>query len=300
MCVCACLSVEMFSGKILYISTPKYKKVPQELWNATETENLTISSLKMVQIPSEIQNLTNLAKLSFSENSLKSIPRELRTLPKLTTFDCSTNDVETVDTSVFPESLESLSFHGCKLSAFNCDAPLPSLTSLSLVENKLPALVPAGIGSFASLRSLNLSYNSSLETLPPSFSELRALESLKIVGCNLKVFPACLYELTNLRSVQLGANSIERFEESPNGTTVENMRSLKTLDVNDNSLVELPPQLFEMSLSVVLLQTNRINRLPNFGRICDTLNALDVSENYIQELPESFYNLRNIKTVNIR
>lgn len=290
----------MFSGRILYISTPKYKEVPQELWEARETENLTISSLKMVQIPSEIQNLTNLAKLSISENSLESIPRELHSLSKLISFDCSTNNVETVATSTFPESLESLSFQGCKLSTFTCDAPLPNLTSLSLVEDRLPALAPAGISTFASLRSLNLSYNKDLEELPPSFSELRALESIKIVGCNLKVFPACLYELTNLKSVQLGANSIERFEVSPNGTTVENMRALTTLDVSDNSLVELPPQLFEMSLTVVLLQANRINRLPRFGRICDTLNALDVSENYIQELPESFYDLRNIKTVNIR
>lgn len=290
----------MFTGKTLYISTPKYKEVPKELWDAEETESLTITCLEMARIPNEIQNLTNLTKLSVSQNNLEEVPPQvLRTLTRLKSFDCASNKVQAVSTSMFPESLASLTFHHNEINSFVCDAPLPNLTALSLVENNLPAVAPSGIGSFSSLCSLNLSYNPKLEELPPSFSELKALETLKIVGSGLKVFPACLYELDNLKCAQLASNSIAEFEESPNGMSVVDMKSLRELDLNENMLVELPQSLFETNLSVLLLQANRIEKLPRFGNICNTLVALDVSENRLKKLPKTFYNLKLIKTINI-
>ena len=290
----------MFTGKVLYISKQKFPEVPPELWEAKAVENLTIVGINMAQIPSEIQNLKTLTKLCVSENNLTAIPKDLCALTNLASFDCTMNEVEFVATSSFPPSLTSLTFHNSKLKVLDCDSPLPNLTSLMLVGDNLPAVAPSGISSFHALRALNLSYNPGLEEPPASFSGLTSLETVKIVGCSLKMFPACFYKLKRLNTLHLTSNRIEGFESASDGSSLENMTALKTLDLSENLIKSVPDSLFEMRLSVLLIQSNKLSEIPSFGRICETLNVLDLSENYIKKLPKSFYNLREIRTINLR
>ena len=107
------------------------------------------------------------------------------------------------------------------------------LSNLILKNNNLTGSLPAGIGSFADLVSLELNGNSLTGSLPP---EIGALAKLITLNLSENAFsgklPNSLGSLSALETLDLGNNSFNR--KLP--TTFANLKNLTLIDTSGNSL----------------------------------------------------------------
>ena len=60
-------------------------------------------------------------------------------------------------------------------------------------------LLPESLGNLTSLRTLDLQWNTTLETLPESLINLTALENLDLTGCCYLKVPSCVMGLCGLK-----------------------------------------------------------------------------------------------------
>ncbi len=77
------------------------KKLPLEVFELTDLEELSIKDCRLVELPTEIKNLKRLKRLNCANNYFKSIPIEIGELTQLEYLNLSANELETFPTEVF-------------------------------------------------------------------------------------------------------------------------------------------------------------------------------------------------------
>ncbi|XP_073259571.1 leucine-rich repeat-containing protein 40-like [Porites lutea] len=112
-----------------------------------------------------------------------------------------------------------------------------SLTDLNVSLNKISSL-PSEFGCLSKLSSLNLSINQ-LSDLPDSFSRLTTLREINISNNRFKNLPSVLYSLKSLEIILASGNQIQVIEVE----SLLPMSSLSTLDLQNNDIAQVPPQL---------------------------------------------------------
>ncbi|XP_071961836.1 leucine-rich repeat protein 1-like isoform X2 [Antedon mediterranea] len=117
------------------------------------------------------------------------------------------------------------------------------------------------------LRSLDFS-NNRFQTLPEQLSQIPTLAELKLTGNFLLEVPKCIW-------------------------TGKLQHSLKMLDLSDNKLQYISPDITKMSSLVRLnLNSNEIKKLPsNFGQL-SALKFFSAARNKLRNLPATFGDLR--------
>uniref|UniRef100_A0A8C6WVK1 Leucine rich repeat containing 40 n=1 Tax=Neogobius melanostomus TaxID=47308 RepID=A0A8C6WVK1_9GOBI len=112
-----------------------------------------------------------------------------------------------------------------------------SLCDVDLGFNRLPSCGPEICG-LLKLQHLDLR-NNLLCDLPPELQNLTRLRSIILNFNRFKSFPPVLYGLGSLETVLLGNNQVDSVDPS----LLQKMVVLSTLDLSNNDLLHLPPEL---------------------------------------------------------
>ncbi|XP_077440430.1 leucine-rich repeat-containing protein 40 isoform X2 [Vanacampus margaritifer] len=111
-----------------------------------------------------------------------------------------------------------------------------SLTSLNMAFNRLSCC--SLVCSLANLLHLDLR-NNQLRDLPADLKNLSKLHSVILNYNKFKTFPAVLYDMPSLESILLGNNQLGDVD----ATRLLGLVRLSTLDLSNNDLLNVPPQL---------------------------------------------------------
>jgi small GTP-binding protein len=114
-------------------------------------------------------------------------------------------------------------------------------------------------------------------------------------GWGLYDLPPEIFELPQLKSLDLARNSIRSLPES-----ISQLRRLTSLNLSGNSLSALPESFAQLQNLISLdLSGNHLTTLPESVTRLRNLNSLNVSGNLLNSLPESIGQLRNLTSLNV-
>ncbi|CAG7881620.1 unnamed protein product [Brassica rapa] len=234
------------------------------------------TSLKM--LPSSINCLEKLVYLNLREcTSLKSLPEETKS-----------------------QSLQTLILSGCSsLKKF----PLISESiEVLLLDGTAIKSLPDSIETSSKLASLNLKNCKRLKHLSSNLYKLKCLQELILSGCSqLEVFPEIKEDMESLEILLLDDTSIT---EMPNMKHLSNIKTFSLCGTNCEVSVRvlfLSPPLGCSRLTDLYLSRCSLYRIPNIsGNGLSSLQSLCLSGNSIENLPESFNQLHNLKWFDLK
>jgi Leucine-rich repeat (LRR) protein len=148
--------------------------------------------------------------------------------------------------------IQSVDLHKNKLEDFP-DRVLElcsSIHHLILSSNLIPS-IPSTIGHLKYLTTLLLSGNR-LTHLPNELAQCTMLRELDISYNRFSTFPSAIYDMKKIEILQVSNNKIECWDM----TALEELEDLHTLDLTNNELQSVPPELGRMNLRSLHLEGN--------------------------------------------
>ncbi|EOA23115.1 hypothetical protein CARUB_v10003908mg [Capsella rubella] len=272
------------------------KRFPEICWN---TIRLYLSSTKIEELPSSISRLSYLVELDMSDcQRLRTLPSSVRHLVSLKSMNLDgCKHLENLpDTLQNLTSLETLEMSGC-LNVNEFPRAATNIELLRISETSIEE-IPARICNLSQLRSLDISENKRLKSLPVSISELRSLEKLKLSGCSLlESFPPEICQtMSCLRWFDLDRTSIKELPEN-----IGNLVALEVLQASKTVIRRAPWSIAKLSRLQLLAIGNSSytpegllhSACPPLSRF-DDLRALSLSNMNMIEIPNSIGNLWNL------
>jgi len=182
------------------------------------------------------------------------------------------------------------------------------LESLNLQGNPLTNLAIFNFSALFKLKTLKLGY-AHIADIPDSICDLALLEVLDLQGNNIHKISLGLFQLENLKILNLSQNRIEIVPEgirrlAPRKESKEKNESaiqgLSWLDLSQNALKELPDGLFALNSLITLdLHDNQIQIIPEEIRFLYKLSYLDLSFNEITSISHHLSDLKSINDFRI-
>ncbi|RHZ03830.1 hypothetical protein DYB31_008764, partial [Aphanomyces astaci] len=212
-------------------------------WECVDLIKVDLSHNDIAAIPTDIQGLSGLLSFKMCQNKLVEVPVELFSLTSLAYLDLSNNCLS----GAFPDPLGRLNnLKELVLSGNKLTSDLRHIATLDLSKNKLTSLIGC------------LKHNERLK-----FLDLRQNR--------LATFPELPFECT-LDTLFLGFNSLT----SINGASLVRAKDhLTVLDLRDNKLPLLPDDVCQLHrLKTLDVSNNDLSDLPP-GTNCPGVNALD-------------------------
>ncbi|KAF3835630.1 hypothetical protein F7725_028188 [Dissostichus mawsoni] len=164
-----------------------------------------------------VHNIKTLKLLDYSEKQAADVPEELFDAAADTTVT-SVNFSKNQLTSIPPEFVSSLS-------------------DINMGFNKLTCCSP-DICKFLQLTNIDLR-NNQLTDLPSEMKDLTKLRSVTLIYNRFKSFPQVLYDIVSLETVLLGTNQVNGVDPH----RLMKLINLSTLDLSNNDLLNVPPEL---------------------------------------------------------
>ena len=237
----------------------------------------------------EIEGLTRIQDLNLTEVNLAKLPLEMwQTIGRLT-------------------ALKSLTLNRNDLGAvpvthWKAVGGLKALQSLDLSSNNLALWSPeawTGLDQLPNLQVLNLNNDSLFFCLPEVWQIIgrrTGLHWLYLRGNGLSLLPPPLFDLTNLRKLDLAENGLSDLP-----TEINRLANLETLDLSNNFISRLPPELGDAKrLQHLNLHANNLYALPaEIGKM-EQLQALDLSNNHLTRLPFEAGQLMRLRELNLQ
>ncbi|NXH19809.1 LRC40 protein, partial [Bucco capensis] len=178
--------------------------------------------------------ITTLKLLEYSDKQVAAIPEEMFDAVQshpVTTVNFSKNQLKDIPPRIMElkDSLCDLNLAFNKLSSISSElCLLQKLTHLDL-RNNLLASLPEELAALGRLQSINLSFN------------------------RFKVFPSILYHILTLETILLSNNQVGAIDP----LLLQKMEKLGTLDLQNNDLLQVPPELGNCeNLRTLLLEGN--------------------------------------------
>ncbi|XP_068948896.1 leucine-rich repeat-containing protein 40-like [Petaurus breviceps papuanus] len=195
--------------------------------------------------------ITTLKLLDYSEKQTAVIPDEV--------FDAvGSNIITSINFS--KNHLNEIPERIVELQAAVCDLNL-SFNKLSCISAELCAL--------QKLAHLDLR-NNILASLPDEMEALMKLQTINLSFNRFKTFPSVLYRLQTLETILLGNNQVG----SVDPLQLKQMDRLATLDLQNNDLLHIPPELGNcVSLRTLLLEGNPF-RIPRAAILAKGTDAV--------------------------
>ena len=278
--------------------------------------SLTNNNITTIDINTN-SKLKGLYRLYLSGNNIQSILNgTFELLSFLDTLDLSTNKIRFLEKGAF-KGLSyifklNLSINHIRTIEMDIFEGLINLDVLDLSENQLKTIPTQAVSKLKSLKTLDLSYNF-IETLPTfrnslqlldlsnndivniynnSFEGLPYLSNLNLGSNSLAHLPADAFNSNKLQSLDLSFNHIVQLPILPKSLKSLNLRNNDIVNIYNNSFVGLS------HLSNLNLGSNSLAHLPEDAFTSNKLQSLDLSFNYIVQLPIlpnslSSLNLRN-------
>ncbi|CAG7816881.1 unnamed protein product [Allacma fusca] len=142
------------------------------------------------------------------------------------------------------------------------------INELKLDGNKLTAL-PTCIGRFSRLQFLSFQGNQIVE-LPVEFGKLQNLREINLSYNRIQTFPTCLYEMKRLEIVFAADNKMTTLDVA----NLLEMKNLTVLDVRNNNISQLPPELGTMTQLKSLNVEGNAFRVPGYQILSQGTEAI--------------------------
>ncbi len=117
----------------------------------------------------------------------------------------------------------------------------------------------------------------------------------RYIGQKLTKIPACIFEYTHLKKLNLRYNDIEEIPSE-----IAKLTNLESLDLSSNQLDTLPEAIGNLTnLTELYLSSNQLDTLPESVGNLTNLTELYLNSNQLDTLPESVGNLTNLTELNL-
>nr|CAB3263517.1 leucine-rich repeat-containing protein 40-like [Phallusia mammillata] len=256
----------------LILSSNQLKEVSESIGNFKALITLDVHDNELAHLPQALAELTLLEKLDASHNHLQNLP-SLSDCTNILVLLLQHNNLSSLPSFIANlKSCEKLDASHNNLSevSFACES---NLKYLNLSHNSLKAL---NIGYFISLRFVDLS-NNQLTIFPEGVCSLSKVEQLYLRNNSISSSPS-LENCASLKELYMGNNKLAVFPENlPKSIsilelrdnkittvpgTVIDLQSLERLDLGNNNVSGLPPEMGNMScLKVVVLDGNPLRSI---------------------------------------
>ncbi|XP_036046569.1 leucine-rich repeat-containing protein 40 isoform X3 [Onychomys torridus] len=246
---------------VLDLRGNKLQSVPEEMALLQSLERLDLSNNDISSLPCSLGNL-HLKFLALEGNPLRTIRREIiakGTQEVLKYLRSKIKDDGTSQNDFVPKTAMTLPSE----SRVNVHA----IVTLKLLDysDKQAALIPDDIFDATKsniITSVNFSKNqlceipqrnNFLSSLPEEMSSLTKLQSINLSFNRFKVLPAVLYHIPTLEAVLISNNQVGSVDPQK----MKLMENLSTLDLQNNDLLQIPPELGNcVQLRTLLLDGN--------------------------------------------
>jgi len=309
----------------------QYDAVDESIESPEEIKRLDLSSKSLKELPESIGILSNLLALNLANNKLSTLPKSMKNLSSLKNLDIRRNNFESLPIEIEFLNLSSLNASGNHLSRVTISQSFKELRVLDLSTNVISSL-EIFLTDENELRILNISSNL-VKEIASFIGNLTHLERLDVSNNLLKKIPEEISELTSIESINFSSNQIKeihsnffhlevsRVDLSANNLkelSLHSLDSLEELILDENNFVSLrledtfAPYLKKFScdscslknfllpqsqyLEYISCAFNQIVNIPDAISKFKVLNYLDVGDNLIENLPESFVTLAHLQT----
>ncbi|KAL7680652.1 putative leucine-rich repeat domain superfamily [Plasmopara halstedii] len=279
-------SWECVALKKLDLSYNEIAEIPSQVETLKYLVNFKIRHNLLRQLPTTIWNLEMLTSLDLSSNELEgALPEQLGILIKLRELGLGGNKLTQLPESIGElVDLKELRVESNRLAALpSTIGNLKNLKLLSAHSNEIKEL-PMSFRSLIGLLTLELKDNS-LSTVNGAFQELRLIKYIDLRQNKLLVFPKLPRNNTSLDQLLLGYNLLG---EIPEDVVLTVKESLTVLDVRDNKLQRLSsriPELFR--LKTLDVTNNDLHQLPPGLGYLKHLDHLLVAGNPLRSIRRS-------------
>jgi Leucine-rich repeat (LRR) protein len=281
-----------------------------------ELEELHFDHWDMESLPDNIGNLVKLKKMDFLNGSqgqsLSKLPESFGKLKSLETLELIGVGLKTL-----PESFSNLTNLKRIDLSFNIVQKFPkdigNLTKLEFIRAASVEALPPSVSKLVSLKYWFMSTNAEHSVLPDDIGNLQALEMMDLSGSAYKVLPASFCNLKNLQTLTVGGLTElpEKFGNLKNLNTLIVSGSFKTVPDSFGELASLKhlrvggaleslPESFGKLKNLTWLyleHSKSFKYFPeSFGQL-PSLIELYCSDNKIESLPDGFFNLPKIQTI---
>eukprot|EP01147_Barroeca_monosierra_P008698 gene8698-1087_t len=169
------------------------------------------------------------------------------------------------------------------------------IRSLNLSSKKI-GTIPQYLSDCGMLESLNLN-NNKINQLPSHFQKLQRLQVLRIGNNNLQELPSFLLQQSSLHTLQAFQNSIEIVFPLPSPELLTSR--LRVLNLNDNNLTALPPNIgLIKTLETLSVDNNLLTELPPEISNLSNLQVLSAKGNSIIKLPDCLCDMTSLESAN--
>ncbi|PKA47331.1 LRR repeats and ubiquitin-like domain-containing protein [Apostasia shenzhenica] len=246
-------------------------------------------------IPDSIGKLSGLVSFNMSENRIVVLPMTIGSLSSLKKLDLHTNRISELPDSIGDLiSLLYLNVCGNQLTSLpSTIGKLHQLEYLDLGSNQI-SLLPETIESLVSLKRLNVERNN-IEELPYTIGNCTSLMEVRADYNRLKALPEAIGKLKSLQVLTVRYNNIKGLP-----TTMAFLLNLKEVDASFNELESISESLcLATSLTKLNIGNNFANlqSLPRSIGNLEMLEGLDISNNQIRVLPDSFGMLLQLRVL---
>ncbi|CAG5896957.1 unnamed protein product [Menidia menidia] len=250
--------------------------------NLTELQELEISGNPWLDnlLPGTFSKQKHLTKLLLNFNGLRTaLPGIFDSLKQLETLEMKSNMISGLPPFVFQN--------------------LSRLRVLDLSMNKLEEVTKGTFSGLEKLEILKINYNLIRNVSSDTFQNIPELTELHWEGNKIaRLDDAIFSELKKLRVLNLCNNLLTTFSDNVFGFETSN---LKELNLKGNRLTELSSLSSLISLTDLILSSNKLSSLPeNIFRNLTALDSLDLSENQLSYLPKMiFKDLLGLTAINL-
>ncbi|MCI5056943.1 MAG: hypothetical protein MRY83_12585, partial [Flavobacteriales bacterium] len=270
------------------LSKNKIENVDERFKAFTKLEDLRLSENTLYNFKG-LPFLTSVKHLDLAHTPIRILPFEIKEMESLEYLDASRCLIKSIKALKGAQQLTYLDLNKNKLEEFPEDLDLWALEYLDVDANKIQT-VHGVVKSCPNLSTLHASFETTASL--NEIGELKHLEDLELT-CDINgPVPLGVGKLEKLRALKM--TSCNLFDIS----VLAKNTALKTLDVSDNNIIQIPEQMSNLKDLEVLNVSNNHDISSYVGlKGMQSLKTVDLSNNSLEYIPEELYYLKNIETV---
>lgn len=274
----------VWNSDAVNLSFDRIKEEEDSWWDVADLKKLVAADNLLSSVDSRIGALDTLSFLDLHNNRLETLPIELSQLQCLVHLNVSSNRLGSFPDKAFPPNLVELFVGSNVLRVLpDSIGHLKNLKIIQASDNALTEL-PTSLSQCRQLEKLNVSQNKIMDISNISWSSFRLLNELDLSRNRLQNFGNSTIEMSRLARMDLSHNSLQNFPlgsysdlkdlilsfnrlSGASGNLLFSTTNLEILDVRDNQLSDLPKDILVLKkLKRLDVSNNQLVRLnPNLG-----------------------------------
>jgi Leucine-rich repeat (LRR) protein len=286
--------------KVLNLSNLGLKKLPNEIYNFKNMEELDLSKNEFEVLRLNTKKLPKLKKILLSENMLSENSIRIKRNKHVQILSLSDNVFE-----AFPKRIQRnkglkdihLANNFIKTTNEIRFKKLKTLEFLNFYNNQIASLSD-NVGFLENLQILDL-YHNQLSFLPPNIVKLKNLQTLSVSNNNLWEFPSKIQDLVNLKILYAHHNRLSTVSFLP--------PNIENLDLGYNLLESVPsalktvPHLTDLDISnnKITSGSELLKQIPGLQKVFLSLNDFESDPAKFAELQQIIVDLEK-KSVKVK